>query len=56
LWSSHTTTGSGQVFGTEFRQTNKFIALRVAGVLRDEKCNVRIGNSLGRNYSPSEFN
>ena len=47
LGGSHATTGSGQIFGTEFRQTNQFIALRVAGIVHDEKCNVRIGNSLG---------
>jgi len=34
---------------TEFRQTNKLIALRVTGIVRDEKCDVRIGDSLGGN-------
>ncbi len=47
LWSRHATTGSGQVFGTEFRQTNKLIALLVTGIVRDEKGNVRISGSLG---------
>lgn len=50
LRCGHAATRGGQVFRAEFRQADQFITLRVTGIVRHEKRDVRVGDSFRGNY------